>query len=856
MRGGFRLLAIFCSLMIIECGLQLKTVGGGDPFTKSSQSELDPDEYWDERQEKVQAPDAGSGPVVEPVIKILKGDFTSGKFAYVYGGKTAYKMQPGSSGEKILACYLDNKDYSGVTVSMGQGGNIDLTPYRKSGTAGIAFWAKSGPGVKTVYFGIIDDDSDGKKVQTKVNLSDFGTIDTSWNYYMIPIRKFQNSGLYWDETVRQEILNDVNWTKINEFRFSVNKHENRVSGNEPVSFYVHDIAVIKEIPGYVNPDDYWNAFRSDAPDMILHDFDSEEDRKWQVSHDPKSLISIEYVKSTSQDGGGDAMAINYKLNSWCDAVYSYRDNNRKAEVRDWTRHWGIKFNMYTERPYQPLNVQIQDGSDELYIASTGGQRGWSEIIVPFKDFIKFPYYQPPEAKHNGTFDLKDVVSIDFKPSGEGTRATIIIDNVRLTNDKMAKKIKAPEQVVVNVTGFPEKVVTHKINEGIFGINAVTWDGDLLREETAERVKTVNHHVIRFPGGLTSDEYNWKEVLEKKDQLVDIDEFLNFCKKTNSTPMITVNYGSGTVEEAAEWVNYTNKVKKANVKYWEVGNELYGDWHSFACSAEEYGKRARKYIEAMKAVDPSIHVTVVWMLTGDWNKIVFEYTKDLADGINIHHYPQGAGQENDAGLLGAPQSLDEIIPDVRNQLKQYGEPGKKYQIWLTEWNSVDSRPGPQTLTIVNAVFVADYLGMLAKHNIEQASYWNIHNNITEQGGDYGYLSRIKAPDGDNVPRPSYWAFSMASKTLGRGSLLECTSSDPLVSSYLARDKGKLSIMLVNKYPESKAEIKMNIPGLSGKAKVGQLHQDNASKGPEIKSMEMKDGMKMILPPLSVTSITLD
>ena len=64
------------------------------------------------------------------------------------------------------------------------------------------------------------------------------------------------------------------------------------------------------------------------------------------------------------------------------------------------------------------------------------------------------------------------------------------------------------------------------------------------------------------------------------------------------------------------------------------------------------------------------------------------------------------------------------------------------------------------------------------------------------------------------------------------------------------------MLVNKYPESKAEIKMNIPGLSGKAKVGQLHQDNASKGPEIKSMEMKDGMKMILPPLSVTSITLD
>ena len=69
-----------------------------------------------------------------------------------------------------------------------------------------------------------------------------------------------------------------------------------------------------------------------------------------------------------------------------------------------------------------------------------------------------------------------------------------------------------------------------------------------------------------------------------------------------------------------------------------------------------------------------------------------------------------------------------------------------------------------------MFVADYLGELAVQNIEQASYWDIHNDITERGGDYGYLSRTGAPDGDNVPRPSYFAFKMASEAL-RGKLLE-------------------------------------------------------------------------------------
>lgn len=62
---------------------------------------------------------------------------------------------------------------------------------------------------------------------------------------------------------------------------------------------------------------------------------------------------------------------------------------------------------------------MSDAGDELFIASCGAPYGWSQIIVPFKDFAKFPYYQPPEAVQNGKFDMNGVTKIDIKPAGEG-----------------------------------------------------------------------------------------------------------------------------------------------------------------------------------------------------------------------------------------------------------------------------------------------------------------------------------------------------------------------------------------------------------------------------------------------------
>lgn len=93
-------------------------------------------------------------------------------------------------------------------------------------------------------------------------------------------------------------------------------------------------------------------------------------------------------------------------------------------------------------------------------------------------------------------------------------------------------------------------------------------------------------------------------------------FEEFMKYIGSLPVsasgekpeavICVNAGTGTSKEAAAWVNYANKVKGYNIKQWQIGNELDGEWEeSGPLSARQYAARFLEYARAMKAVDSTI-----------------------------------------------------------------------------------------------------------------------------------------------------------------------------------------------------------------------------------------------------------
>lgn len=831
--------------------------------------------YWDENNEVVNGPknpeklDGKAKPIATFYDNGMKG------FSYVYGGLTAQKEidSKTAGNSNVLAMYIDNNDWSGVTYSLGEGKFIDLSKVRNDG--GLYFWIKGKNGGEKLYIGIMDNQGNDVKSQTKLALNDWIKVSKDWQLVKIPLKKFMDKGKAWDANKQAEVAKDVKWNKIQEIRFSVGKGENAGEPGKPapVTVYIDQITFTSNID-WVDPDKKWDSFKSNAPDLVISDFEGKfATELWEPSTGPKSQL-----KHSIGKGNLDGNSLNvehYLLADWVDVVLDMKKRNREAKYRDWTKHWGIMFDVYSDKAWQSITVQISDDGNEIFVSNTGVPKGRTTVLVPFRSFSKFPYYQPPDAKENGLFDLKSVISLDFKPSGEGTSGNFQIDNIRLTNKRELPKVERPAVVKGTIKGNFNEVINPEIAGGIFGINAALWDGDLLeargaKTQTAEYVKRVNHGIIRYPGGLRADDDHWKEILDNKDWMVDTDEFLEWLKKTGADAMFTVNFGSGTAEEAAAWVKHTNVTKKANIKYWEIGNEIYGNWHPYyekygKDGGDIYGKRAREFILAMKKVDPTIKVAVLGVLEGEWNEKVLKHTADVADGIIVHHYPQHFGEENDFALLSSPQTLDKIYERLHNLVKKHSKnKDKQLEIWLTEWNSVDFNPGVQTLSIVNGLFVADYLGMLAQVGADNAQYWDIHNDLTPEGGDYGYLTRSYEEGCGNCPRPSYWAFKMASDAL-RGKLVKTTvegDKEAMITTYLTQKGNKKSLLVVNKSPYSDYDFKLDIPKFSGKAKMQVLDASTEKLKPgfendpekKAKAINVSKGVKV--PKRSLVLITVE
>ena len=133
--------------------------------------------------------------------------------------------------------------------------------------------------------------------------------------------------------------------------------------------------------------------------------------------------------------------------------------------------------------------------------------------------------------------------------------------------------------------------------------------------------------LRFPGGSVTDVYHWQTNTASQGQYINsantFDAFMGVVTQSGAQALVCVNYGTNTAgnaggdpSEAAAWVDYANNTKKYGVKYWEVGNEVYGngeygsafetDLHSDHSPAA-YGTNVAQYVSAMKAKDATIKV---------------------------------------------------------------------------------------------------------------------------------------------------------------------------------------------------------------------------------------------------------
>jgi hypothetical protein len=437
----------------------------------------------------------------------------------------------------------------------------------------------------------------------------------------------------------------------------------------------------------------------------------------------------------------------------------------------------------------------------------------------------------------------------------------------------------------------------------FGVNNAVWDGNLLDSNVPQLLQNDGVKVMRYPGGSTADTYHWQtNTIEPNNTNagpVDFDTFMGVVQKTRAQAMVTVNYGSGTPQEAASWVQYANVTNHYGVKYWEIGNEIYGngtygaDWEYdlHPKGATTYAHNALQFIQAMKAVDPSIKIGVVLTSPGDWpdgivgqgdtmdwNHTVLSVLGPYIDFVDVHWYTDNnnPGSETDAGLLANPSSIPGKVATLRSLISEYsGSNAGNVQIMVTETNSVAYNPGKQTVSLVNALFLdEDYMNWL-ENGVVNVDWWDTHNGIVTYGnnspslygntqyGDYGMLSNGTSSNGlseppAETPFPAYYGLQMLHILAFPGNqMVGATSNQGLVAAYaVSRGHGILSILLINEDPTNSYGV--NLSYGSYRPLPGALVSFYGENSTSI-STKLEPGMPstsyQVIPPYSLTVITL-
>lgn len=235
-----------------------------------------------------------------------------------------------------------------------------------------------------------------------------------------------------------------------------------------------------------------------------------------------------------------------------------------------------------------------------------------------------------------------------------------------------------------------------------------------RADTVALLKELNSPVYRWPGGNFVSGYNWKDGVGEPDKRpprknpawlgiepndVGMHEYMALMREIGAEPFISVNTGLGGVEAAAEQVQYANgskdtpmgKLRAENgdtrpfgVKFWAIGNEMYGDWQLGHMPLEEYVKKHNAVVDAMRAEDPGM-VPVAVGSVGKWSETMLTNCADRTALISEHAYWQDK-----------PDLLEHVMQPV-TQLRHTAEvhrqyrkdipalQGKDIRIAMDEWN---------------------------------------------------------------------------------------------------------------------------------------------------------------------------
>jgi alpha-N-arabinofuranosidase len=287
----------------------------------------------------------------------------------------------------------------------------------------------------------------------------------------------------------------------------------------------------------------------------------------------------------------------------------------------------------------------------------------------------------------------------------------------------------------NIFGHFAEHLGRCIYEGIYvGEESSIPNTRGLRNDVVEALRKINPPVLRWPGGCFADDYHWRDGIGPKGQrpktvnihwggVVETNqfgthEFIDFCRLIGAEPYICLNLGSGSPEEARNWAEYCNYNGTSslaeersrngsrdpfNVKYWGVGNELWGcggqlEPDAYAAEIKRYQTFLSTFAPFAIACGPRGNGT--FELRRDWVlKFFREFEKKQhpshrpVDGFALHFYTRGTEAGGDLDFsenqyywtLRETAGMEERIRQVRAGMDAY-DPERKVGLIVDEWGT--------------------------------------------------------------------------------------------------------------------------------------------------------------------------
>lgn len=303
--------------------------------------------------------------------------------------------------------------------------------------------------------------------------------------------------------------------------------------------------------------------------------------------------------------------------------------------------------------------------------------------------------------------------------------------------------------------------------------------DGMDPEMIEMSRELKTPIVRFGGNFTSA-YHWRDGIGPRDQRVSMlntawgipeynqfgtDEFLRFCQLIGAEPQIALNLGTGTPQEAADWVQYVNAhwADRSGGLLWELGNELWGDFQVGYPTLPHVAEKTKSFSDAVRRVDPKARLIATGAdpdVFHDWNAAQLANPSGTFNYLSTHfvvttNSVQASHPSPDfiaKATFALPIELERRLRSMHEQFRE--TPLRNVNTAFTEWLfwSSEDRFSPRYDNMGGAIGTAGLLNMLLRNSdIVPISDMT---GIIEFGGIWKKRGRVFGV-------PAYWVFRMYS-----------------------------------------------------------------------------------------------